>query len=46
MEFCTSTIEKVISEYGKIDILVNNAAVQYECTDIKQLPCEQFDKNI
>ena len=44
MEFCTSTIEKVISEYGKIDILVNNAAVQYECTDIKQLPCEQFDK--
>lgn len=42
-EFCTSVIEKVISEYGKIDILVNNAAVQYECKDIKQLPNEQFD---
>ncbi|HCW54176.1 MAG TPA: NAD(P)-dependent oxidoreductase [Clostridium sp.] len=43
-EFCKSAIEKVISEYGKIDILVNNAAVQYECTDIKQLKSEQFDK--
>ncbi|MGN0145210.1 MAG: SDR family oxidoreductase [Clostridium sp.] len=42
--FCNSVIEKVISEYNKIDILVNNAAVQYECTDIKQLPDEQFDK--
>ena len=42
--FCNSTIEKVISEYKKIDILVNNAAVQYECMDIKQLPDEQFDK--
>lgn len=40
MEFCGSAIENVISEYGKIDILINNAAVQYECTDIKQLPCE------
>ena len=43
-EFCTSVIEKVISEYGKIDILVNNSAVQYECKDIKQLSDEQFDK--
>ena len=42
--FCKSVIEKTISEYGKIDILVNNAAVQYECTDIKQLPDTQFDK--
>lgn len=43
-DFCKGAIEKVISEYGKIDILVNNAAVQYECTDIKQLKTEQFDK--
>lgn len=42
--FCTSVIENVIKEYGKIDILVNNAAVQYECQDIKQLADEQFDK--
>lgn len=42
--FCKSVLKKTISEYGKIDILVNNAAVQYECTDIKQLTDEQFDK--
>ena len=42
--FCNSAIEKTINEFGKIDILVNNAAVQYECTDIKQLSDEQFDK--
>lgn len=42
--FCNSAVEKTMSEYGRLDILVNNAAVQYECTDIKQLPDEQFDK--
>ena len=35
-----------MKKYGKIDILVNNAAVQYECTDIKQLTDEQFDKTM
>ncbi|AZV56946.1 SDR family oxidoreductase [Clostridium sp. AWRP] len=44
VNFCNSVVEKTISEYGKIDILVNNAAVQYECTDIKQLSDEQFDR--
>jgi NAD(P)-dependent dehydrogenase (short-subunit alcohol dehydrogenase family) len=42
--FCNNVLEKTISEYGKIDILVNNAAVQYESTDIKQITDEQFDK--
>ena len=42
--FCNTAVDKVISEFKKIDILVNNAAVQYECNDIKQLPDEQFDK--
>ncbi|OAA90484.1 SDR family oxidoreductase [Clostridium ljungdahlii] len=44
VNFCNSVVEKTISEYGKIDILVNNAAVQYECTDIKQLSDQQFDR--
>lgn len=43
-KFCNSVLEKTIKEYGKIDILVNNSAVQYACTDIKQLSNEQFDK--
>jgi len=42
--FCNSVLEQTIKEYGKIDILVNNSAVQYVCTDIKQLTNEQFDR--
>ncbi|MBW6408716.1 SDR family oxidoreductase [Clostridium weizhouense] len=43
-DFCKDVIKKTIDEYGKIDILVNNSAVQYECKDIKKLSDEQFDK--
>lgn len=46
VNFCVSVIEKVIDEYGKIDILVNNAAVQYECKDFKNITDSQFDKTI
>ncbi|NRT76582.1 SDR family oxidoreductase [Clostridium beijerinckii] len=42
--FCNNVLEKTIKEYGKIDILVNNAAVQYESADFKQISDEQFDK--
>ena len=45
-DFCTSAIEKVINEYGEMDILVNNSAVQYECKDLKQITDFQFDKTI
>lgn len=43
-KFCDDVIQKTIDEYGKIDILVNNAAVQFECTDFKQLTNENLDK--
>ncbi|MFT8351255.1 SDR family oxidoreductase [Clostridium saccharoperbutylacetonicum] len=43
-KFCDEVIQHTINEYGKIDILVNNSAVQYECTDMKKLTNEQFDK--
>lgn len=42
--FCDSAIETTIKEHGRLDILVNNAAVQFECTDLKQLTNENFDK--
>lgn len=42
--FCDNVLETTIKEYGKLDILVNNAAVQFECTDMKQLTNENFDK--
>lgn len=44
--FCKSVIENVIKDYGKIDILVNNAAVQYECKDFKEITDSQFDKTM
>jgi NAD(P)-dependent dehydrogenase (short-subunit alcohol dehydrogenase family) len=37
-KFCIQSIQKVIDAYGRIDILINNAATQYdakELTDIK-----------
>ena len=45
-DFCKEVMELAIKKYGKIDILINNAAVQYECTDIKQITDEQFDKTM
>ncbi|MDF2614945.1 MAG: 3-oxoacyl-(acyl-carrier-protein) reductase [Clostridia bacterium] len=42
--FCTDIVSKVLSEYGKIDILINNAAVQYVCQTLPEISNEQFDK--
>ena len=42
--FCNLVLEITIKEYKKLDILVNNSAIQYECKDIKQLSDEQFDR--
>ena len=39
-------VEEVIKDAGRIDILVNNSAVQYECKDFKQITDFQFDKTI
>ena len=46
VKFCRSVIEKTMEEYGKIDILVNNAAVQYEEKDFKDIDDGQFDKTM
>jgi NAD(P)-dependent dehydrogenase (short-subunit alcohol dehydrogenase family) len=42
--FCDNVLEQTVKEYGKLDILINNAAVQFECTDLKQLTNENFDR--
>lgn len=43
-DFCSEVVKKTIEEYKKIDILVNNSAVQYECNELTQLHNDQFDE--
>ncbi|MFC4403223.1 SDR family oxidoreductase [Gracilibacillus xinjiangensis] len=42
--FCKEVVENVIILYKKIDILVNNAAVQYPQKDLLQITDEQIEK--
>ncbi len=43
-DFCNAAIEKVISEYGEIHILVNNAAEQHPQNSIEDITSEQLIK--
>lgn len=41
--FCYEAINKVITEFGKVDILVNNAAQQYPQNSIEDITKEQLE---
>lgn len=41
---CKDTIEKIMDEYGRIDILVNNAAVHWESKNIQEISTEHLIK--
>jgi len=43
-EFCKQAIDRVIGELGKLDILVNNAAVQYISKNIEDISAQQLEK--
>lgn len=49
-DFCEKTVKEVISGFGKIDILINNAGVQFPADSIEQLEekniRQTFDSNI
>lgn len=49
-EFCEETVEKVMSEFGKIDFLINNAGIQFPEDNIENLKEENvrttFNSNI
>lgn len=45
-QFCKDAIEKTVDEFGKVDILVNNAAFQEHTYDIEKLSEEQFDRTM
>jgi NAD(P)-dependent dehydrogenase (short-subunit alcohol dehydrogenase family) len=40
---CKNIIDKTIDKFGKLDILVNNAAVQYEQDDIQDISAQQWE---
>ena len=41
--FCKEIIKETIDKYGKIDILINNAGVQYQQDSLENITDEQFD---
>ena len=41
--FCKEAVEKTIQEFGKVDILVNNAAYQHHQKSIEDISDEQLD---
>lgn len=45
-DFCNAAVEKTVAEFGKLDILVNNAAFQEHTSDILDLTDEHFDRTL
>jgi NAD(P)-dependent dehydrogenase (short-subunit alcohol dehydrogenase family) len=43
-EFCRHSIEQVIERFGRIDILVNNAAEQWPQESIEEITSEQLER--
>lgn len=43
-DFCKSVMDRVINEFDKIDILINNAAVQFECEKLEDITTAQLMK--
>jgi NAD(P)-dependent dehydrogenase (short-subunit alcohol dehydrogenase family) len=45
-QFCRQAIEQVMQQFGKIDILVNNAAFQEHAESLEDLTEERFDETM
>jgi NAD(P)-dependent dehydrogenase (short-subunit alcohol dehydrogenase family) len=43
-DFSREAVRQVIAAFGRLDILVNNAAEQHECETLEALPDEQLDR--
>lgn len=45
-EFCESAVEQVVDEFGKLSILVNNAAFQSHAEKLEDISEEHFDETL
>jgi NAD(P)-dependent dehydrogenase (short-subunit alcohol dehydrogenase family) len=43
-KFCQKAVERTVEEFGRVDILVNNAAFQQHQKTIEEVSDEQFDR--
>ncbi|KAJ6883536.1 hypothetical protein NC652_030699 [Populus alba x Populus x berolinensis] len=43
-ENCKRVIDEVVNAYGRIDILVNNAAEQYECSSVEEIDEQRLER--
>lgn len=46
LAFCRDAVAKTLKEFGKLDILVNNAAFQQHINSFEELSAEQFDRTM
>src|SRR5690606_38195649 len=43
-DFCRKAVERTVEEFGRLDILVNNAAEQHETEDLAQIEASQIER--
>jgi NAD(P)-dependent dehydrogenase (short-subunit alcohol dehydrogenase family) len=43
-KFCRDAVENTVKEFGRIDILVNNAAEQHETEDFREIEAKQIER--
>jgi NAD(P)-dependent dehydrogenase (short-subunit alcohol dehydrogenase family) len=43
-KFCKSAVDKALEKFGRIDILVNNAAEQHETEDVREIEAAQIER--
>ncbi len=44
--FCKGAVDQTVKEFGKLDILVNNAAFQEHASSLEELSIEHFDRTL